>query len=59
MGLTKMRCIECNIILSPEEDKRGRCELCIELAEEATDDFLERIGDEKFHEMRDERLCSE
>ena len=54
-----MRCIECNTILSPEEEKLGRCELCISLAEEASDEFLERLGDEKFHEMRDERLCSE
>lgn len=39
------------------EDEEDAVEL--ELAEEATEDFLERIGDEKFHEMRDEWVCQE
>lgn len=49
-----MRCIECNIQLTADEEPWGRCDECRVVSAEATNEYLDYLGDLERHRMRDE-----
>lgn len=49
-----MRCIECNIQLTADEESWGRCDECRHLSSEATEEYLDYLGDLERHARRDE-----
>ena len=49
-----MRCIECGIPLTADEESWGRCDECRTLSAEATEEYLDYLGDLERHARRDE-----